>query len=69
MPTTVTLSHLDEELFPKTGITKGDLIEHYRAVAERMLPHLQDRPLAVQRYPDGIDGESFFEQADRKSVV
>ena len=63
MPTTVTPSHLDKELFPKNAITKGELIEHYRAVAGRMLPHLQDRPLAVRRYPDGIDGESIFQQA------
>jgi bifunctional non-homologous end joining protein LigD len=63
MPTTIKLSHLDKELFPETGVTKGDLIEHYRAVADRMLPHLHDRPLAMSRYPDGIDAESFFQQA------
>jgi len=61
--TRVALSHLDKVLFPEDGITKGDLIEHYRAVAGRMLPHLRDRPLAVARYPDGIEAPSFFQQA------
>ena len=63
MPTTIKLSHLDKVLFPNAGISKGDLIEHYRAVAGRMLPYLHDRPLAVERYPDGIGAESFFQQA------
>lgn len=62
MPTTIKLSHLDKELFPKAGVSKGDLIGHYRAVAGRMLPHLKDRPLAVERFPDGIAAESFFQQ-------
>lgn len=61
--TPVKLSHLDKVMFPQDEITKGDLIEHYRAVADRMLPHLHDRPLAVARYPDGIDASSFFQQA------
>jgi bifunctional non-homologous end joining protein LigD len=63
MPTAVKLSHLDKVLFPEAGITKGDLIEHYRSAAARMLPHLHSRPLAVARYPDGIDASSFFQQA------
>jgi bifunctional non-homologous end joining protein LigD len=64
MPATpVKLSHLDKVMFPEGGITKGDLIEHYRAVADRMLPQVHDRPLAVARYPDGIDASSFFQQA------
>ncbi|HET9172372.1 MAG TPA: non-homologous end-joining DNA ligase [Actinospica sp.] len=58
----VRLSHLDKLLFPEAGITKGDLVEHYRAVAARMLPRLRDRPLAVARYPDGIEAPSFFQQ-------
>lgn len=63
MPTGIKLSHLDKIFFPEAGITKGDLVEHYRAVAGRMLPHLAERPLAVARYPDGIEGSSFFQQA------
>lgn len=59
----IKFSHLDKVLFPEDAITKGELIDYYRAVAERMLPHLRDRPLAVERYPNGIDKPSFFQQA------
>jgi bifunctional non-homologous end joining protein LigD len=48
-------------LFPAGGITKHDLIEYYRRIAPWMLPHLRDRPLAMERYPDGIDKQSFQE--------
>jgi DNA primase len=49
-------------LFPADGITKRDLIEYYRQIAPFILPHLRDRPLAMERYPDGIDKESFFQK-------
>jgi len=61
--TKVELTHPDKVLFPEDGITKGELVEYYRAVADRMLPHLHDRPLAFARYPNGIDAASFFQQA------
>ena len=50
-------------LFPADGITKGDLVDYYRRIAPWMLPHLRDRPLAMERYPDGIDEPSFFHKA------
>jgi bifunctional non-homologous end joining protein LigD len=50
-------------LFPADQITKGDLIDDYRRIAPWMLPHMRDRPLAVECYPDGIDGPSFFHKA------
>ena len=59
---TLSLSNLDKVLWPRDGYTKGDLIEYYRSVADVMMPHLKDRPLTLQRYPDGIDGQSFFEK-------
>jgi len=59
----IKFSHLDKVLFPEDSITKGELIDYYRSVAERILPHLHDRPLAVARYPNGIDKPSFFQQA------
>lgn len=59
---TLSLSNLDKVLFPRDGYTKGDLIAYYRGVAPFLLPHLQERPLTLQRYPDGIDGFSFFEK-------
>jgi len=62
MAEAVKLSHLDQVMFPETQVTKGDVIGHYRLVAQRMVPYLRDRPAAVARFPDGIDGLSFFEQ-------
>ena len=59
---TVAYSNLDKVFWPADGYTKGDLIEYHRAVAEWMLPYLEDRPLVMTRYPDGIDGKSFFQK-------
>jgi len=58
----LTLSNLDKVLWPRDGYTKGDLIAYYRSVAKWLVPHLQDRPLTLQRWPDGIDHQSFFEK-------
>jgi len=59
---TLTLSNRARVLWPQDGYTKGDLVAYYRSVAPIMLPHLIDRPLTLERYPDGILGESFFEK-------
>jgi bifunctional non-homologous end joining protein LigD len=59
---TVELSRTGKVLFPADGITKGDLIAYYRAAADWMLPQLRDRPLALARYPDGIDGPRIFQK-------
>ncbi len=56
------ISNENKALWPEDGYTKGDLIRYYRSVAEYILPHLADRPLTLQRYPDGINGPSFFEK-------
>ncbi len=60
-PRPLTLSNVDKPLFPD-GITKGDLVQYYASVADLLLPHLADRPLSMSRYPDGIDGPSFYEK-------
>lgn len=60
---TVTLSHEDKVLFPEQGLTKGDLIRYYEGIADTLLPHLRGRPLTLQRFPDGIAEEGFFQQA------
>ncbi len=52
----ITISNPDKVLFPDDGITKGDLVDYYRQIADRMLPHLRDRPLHMNRFPDGIGG-------------
>jgi bifunctional non-homologous end joining protein LigD len=59
---TVDVSSVDKVLFAEAGITKGDLVDYYARIAETMLPHLSDRPVAVKRYPDGLDGEGFFQK-------
>jgi len=60
--TRVKLSNLDKVFWPDEGITKGDLIEYYRAVAPVLLPHLRDRPFTMRRYPDGAFGKAFFQK-------
>jgi bifunctional non-homologous end joining protein LigD len=59
---TLTLSNLDKVLYPETGFTKAEVISHYQTVAPAMLPHLADRPATLKRYPEGVDGESFFQK-------
>jgi len=50
---TLRLSNLDKPFWPDEGITKGDLLAYYRAVAPVLVPHLKDRPFTMKRYPDG----------------
>jgi bifunctional non-homologous end joining protein LigD len=64
----LSLSNLDKVLWPRDGYTKGDLIDYYTSVSGFILPHLADRPLTLQRYPNGIDAESFFEKRLPKGV-
>jgi bifunctional non-homologous end joining protein LigD len=59
---TVPLTHPDKVLFPGDGITKADLARYYADVADRMLPWLRDRPITMVRYPDGLDGQRFFQK-------
>jgi bifunctional non-homologous end joining protein LigD len=56
------VTNLDKVLWPHDGYTKGDLIAYYRAVAQWLLPHLQGRPLTLERYPNGIDEPGFWEK-------
>jgi len=56
------LSNLDKLFWPDEGITKGDLLAYYRAVAPAVVPHLKDRPFTMKRYPDGIAGGFFFQK-------
>jgi bifunctional non-homologous end joining protein LigD len=56
------LSNPDKVLFPRDGITKREILAYYLAVAPYLLPHLADRPLTLQRWPDGIDGEAWYQQ-------
>jgi bifunctional non-homologous end joining protein LigD len=56
------LSNLDKVFFPVEKITKGDLLEYYRAVAPALLPHLRDRPFTMVRWPDGVEAGRFFQK-------
>ena len=53
------ISHPDKVLFPDAGVTKADLVGHYRKIGERMLPFVADSPLTLERYPSGIDKKGF----------
>jgi bifunctional non-homologous end joining protein LigD len=59
---TLRLSNLDKVLYPEVGLTKGEVISYYTAVAPVLLPHLAGRPLTVKRYPGGIEGPFFYEK-------
>jgi bifunctional non-homologous end joining protein LigD len=56
------LSNLDKPFWPEEGITKGDLLAYYRDVAPVVVPHLHDRPFTMKRYPNGWQGDFFFQK-------
>ena len=58
----VQVSHAEKVLFPDDGITKGELVGYYRAVAPRMLPLISGRPVTMQRFPDGIGRGGFLQK-------
>jgi bifunctional non-homologous end joining protein LigD len=56
------LTNLEKVLYPAAGFTKKDVIDYYVRIAPAILPHLKGRALTRKRYPDGVDGEPFFEK-------
>jgi bifunctional non-homologous end joining protein LigD len=56
------VSNLNKRLWPLLGITKGQLLRYYVVVAPYLLPVLEDRPLVMRRFPDGVDGPAFYQQ-------
>ncbi len=62
----LTVSNLGKVLYPRTGFTKGDLIDAYADLAEALLPHLRGRPVTLKRYPDGVEGKFFYEKRSPK---
>jgi len=54
------LTNLAKVLYPETGFTKGHVIDYYLRVAPVLLPHIADRPLTLKRYPDGVNGQHFY---------
>ena len=59
----VRITHADRVVFPQPNVTKLDLARHYERVAPLMLPYVRDRPLALQAFPDGIEGDGYFLKA------
>jgi bifunctional non-homologous end joining protein LigD len=62
LPSTLRISNPDRIVDPQSGITKVELVRYYALVAPLMMPHLEDRPIAMVRAPDGIEGQLFFQK-------
>ena len=58
----ITITHPEKVLFPEDGITKGDLAAYYEMVAPLMLPHINARPVTMERYPAGIGNKGFWQK-------
>jgi bifunctional non-homologous end joining protein LigD len=58
----VQITNPDKIFFPQRGLTKGDLVQYYLAVADAALPHLRRRPFHMVRYPNGVDGDFFHQK-------
>jgi bifunctional non-homologous end joining protein LigD len=58
----VEVSNLDKVFYPKTGFTKGQVIDYYVRISPLLLPHLKDRPITLKRYPNGVEGFFFYEK-------
>jgi bifunctional non-homologous end joining protein LigD len=56
------LTNLEKVYWPAEGFTKGDLITYYDTIADTLLPYLADRPVHMNRFPDGIEGKSFYQK-------
>jgi bifunctional non-homologous end joining protein LigD len=58
----LSLSNLTKVMYPRDGFTKGHVIDYYTRIAPALLPHLRGRPLTLKRYPDGVEGQFFYEK-------
>jgi bifunctional non-homologous end joining protein LigD len=58
----LSLSNLGKVMYPQAGFTKGEVVDYYTRIAPAVLPHLRGRPLTLKRYPDGVEGEFFYEK-------
>jgi bifunctional non-homologous end joining protein LigD len=58
----VDVTNLDKIFYPKTGFTKGEVIDYYVRISSALLPHLKQRPITMKRYPDGVEGFFFYEK-------
>jgi bifunctional non-homologous end joining protein LigD len=58
----VNVTNLDKVFYPKTGFTKGQVIDYYIKISPVLLPHLKNRPISLKRYPNGVEGFFFYEK-------
>ncbi|RYE00184.1 MAG: DNA ligase D [Sphingobacteriales bacterium] len=58
----INISNPDKIYFPKEGISKGDIVAYYQRIADYILPYLKDRPLSLNRFPDGISKDGFYQK-------
>jgi bifunctional non-homologous end joining protein LigD len=58
----VDVSREDKVLFPGAGLTKGELVDYFVRIAPTILPHVRDRPVSMQRFPDGIESDGFYQK-------
>ena len=62
MDSELNLTNLEKIYWPEEGYTKGDLIDYYTKMSAYILPYLKDRPIMLRRFPNGIDGKSFYQK-------
>ena len=55
-------SHTEKLYFPDSQLTKGDILEYYRKISDHMIPYLQERPVTLQRFPEGIKEQGFYQK-------
>lgn len=65
---TISLSNLDKVMWPKSGFTKAQALDYYARIAPVMIPHLAGRPLTRVRFPNGVDGQRFYEKRAPKGI-
>jgi bifunctional non-homologous end joining protein LigD len=58
----LTLTNLSKVLYPDDGFTKAEVLDYYQRIAPALLPHIADRPMTIKRYPEGVDGQFFFQK-------
>jgi bifunctional non-homologous end joining protein LigD len=58
----VEVTHGDRVIFPDAAVTKDEVVAYYRRIADRMIPHLRNRPLVMRRFPDGLGTDAFFQK-------
>jgi bifunctional non-homologous end joining protein LigD len=56
----LSVSNLDKVLYPEAGFTKAEVVDYYVRIAPVLLPHVADRPMSFQRFPDGVETKGFF---------